>query len=54
MKSFLVLTILLTSLAISRAGLLNQLESFATTNQTALSTTSVAGLSQDQMIDGLK
>ena len=55
MKTFLVVTTLLASLAISRAaGLLNQLESLATTNTAALSTASVAGLSQDQMVQGLK
>jgi Protein of unknown function (DUF4197) len=55
MKSFLVFATLLASLAISRAVLLNELESLATTtNHTALSAASVAGLSQDQMIEGLK
>jgi hypothetical protein len=54
MKTFLVITTLLTSLAISRAGLLNQIESLASTNPAALSTAGVAGLSQDQMVQGLK
>jgi hypothetical protein len=54
MKTFLVLATLLTSLAASRAGLLDQLTALATTNKAALSTSSLAGLSQDQMIQGLK
>jgi hypothetical protein len=55
MKTFLVVITLLASLAVSRAGLLSQLESLATTNTTAaLSTAGVAGLSQDQMVAGLK
>jgi hypothetical protein len=54
MKIFLVIATLLASLAISRAGLLDQLQALATTNKTGLSTSNLAGLSQDQMIQGLK
>jgi len=54
MKTFLALTLLLASLAVSRAGLLNQLEALVTTNHTALSTSNLAALSQDQMVQGLK
>ena len=56
MKTFFIIATLLASLAISRAGLLDRLEGLATTatNQTGLSTASVAGLSQDQMVEGLK
>ena len=54
MKTFLIITTLLASLAISRAGLLDQLQALATTNKTGLSTSNLGGLSQDQMIQGLK
>jgi hypothetical protein len=56
MKTFLVFTTLLVSLAAScAAGLLDQLGALASgTNHAALSTASVAALSQDQMISGLK
>lgn len=54
MKTFLVLATLLTSLAISRAGFLDQLGTLATTDHPALSTASLAALSPDQMVQGLK
>jgi len=54
MKTFLIITTLLISLAISRASLLNQLESLVTTNQSVLATTNLASLSQDQVVQGLK
>jgi hypothetical protein len=54
MKIFIAITALLVSTAASRAGLLNQLEALATTNQTSLSTSNLAALSQDQMVQGLK
>jgi Protein of unknown function (DUF4197) len=56
MKTFLAVTILLASLAASRAaGLLDQLGALASsTNHAALATAGVTALSQDQMIQGLK
>jgi Protein of unknown function (DUF4197) len=54
MKTFLIVATLLASISGSRAGLLNQLEALAGTNQAAVSASGVAGLSQDQMIAGLK
>lgn len=54
MKTFFAISSLLASLAISHAGLLDQLQALATTNKTALVTSNLAGLSQDQMIEGLK
>jgi len=54
MKSFLVFTTLLSSLVISRAGFLDQLQALAITNTTVLTSSNLAGLSQDQMIQGLK
>ena len=54
MKIFLIITILLVSLTATRAGFLDQLQALAATNHTSLSTSNLAGLSQDQMIQGLK
>ena len=54
MKTSLLAAILLASLAISRANLLNQLESLAATNSASASSAALTGLSQDQMIQGLK
>jgi hypothetical protein len=56
MKTFFTITALMASLAVGRAGLLDQLEGLATTvtNRAALSKENVAGLSQDQMVSGLK
>ncbi|HXI69471.1 MAG TPA: DUF4197 domain-containing protein [Verrucomicrobiae bacterium] len=54
MKTFLVITTLLASLTISRAGFLDQLQALTTTNQSVLTSSNLAGLSQDQMIQGLK
>lgn len=54
MKTLLVTTALLASLAISRAGWLDQLQALTTSNKTLLSTTNLAGLSENQMVQGLK
>lgn len=54
MKIFLIIPILFLSLAVSHAGLLNQLESLVTTNHASLSASNLSSLSQDQMIQGLK
>ena len=54
MKTFLVITSLLLSLTAGRAGFLDQLQALATTNKISLSSSNLAGLSQDQMVQGLK
>ena len=54
MKTFIAVTALFAALAVSRAGLLDQLQALATTNHPSLATSNLASLSQDQMILGLK
>lgn len=54
MKTFLLTATLLASLAVSHAGFLDQLQALATTNKAVLTSSNLAGLSQDQMIQALK
>jgi hypothetical protein len=55
MKTLLTFFTLLASLAISHAGFWDKLETLTTlTNKSVLASSNLAGLSQDQMIQGLK